>query len=167
MRIDDSARPRYLPLTRDRRLEVDYPLDNPTRPAALTVVDRDGNKLEDDADVIRLARRLSRYRYSPRTVVAALSWLCGYAVTKRAASLAADHAARNVAVAEECDAVNVDAPIPFVVVEREPDDGTQSVAIWESCFGNDPEAPRMYLDGSDIDDFARSEQPYSHAVGAL
>ena len=39
MTIDDSARPRFLPLMTTRRLEVDYLLDTPTVPVALTVED--------------------------------------------------------------------------------------------------------------------------------
>ena len=159
--INDSARPRYLPLTTTRRLEVDYLLDAPTEPVALTVVDRQGREIESDDVVIALAWRLTRGRRRPRTVVAALRALLSVAVQRQRALLAADAAARNLAQAEEHDACSwVDEPIEYAVadqpakhdgIDRAPEDTGD---LWESCFGSDPEAPSVYLDGDDVDAFA-------------
>lgn len=159
--INDSARPRYLTLCRSRRLEVDYLLDAPTTPVALTVVDGKGNEIEDDGIVIALAWRLTRGRRQPRTVVAALEVLLDVAVARQREQRAADAAARNLALAEEHDATSwVDAPIEYAVcdqpaeydgVDRAPEDTGD---LWESCFGSDPEAPAVYLDGDDVDAFA-------------
>ena len=159
--INDSARPRYLPLTTTRRLEVDYLLDAPTVPVALTVVDRQGREVRNDGEVIALAWRVTKGRSRPRTVLAALRVLLTHAVRARSQRLAADAAARNLAQAEEHDACSwVDAPIDYTVVDqpaehdgidRAPEDTSD---LWESCFGSDPEARAVYLDGDDVDAFA-------------
>lgn len=139
--INDSARPRYLPLTTTRRLEVDYLLDAPTEPVALTVVDRQGREIESDDVVIALAWRLTRGRRRPRTVVAALRALLSVAVQRQRARLAADAAARNLAQAEEHDAYDVDEPVPFVPMDND-----------ES---RDPEAPDPWrMDDDSCDAFA-------------
>lgn len=71
MKFDDTARPRYLPLSPRRRLEVDYLLDAPTEPVALTVVDRQDREVRNDGEVIALAWRVTKGRSRPRTVLAA------------------------------------------------------------------------------------------------
>lgn len=162
MTFDDSARPRYLPLTTTRRLEVDYLLDAPTVPVALTVVDRSGREIRNDGEVIALAWRLSRGRRRLRTLLSALRVLLEVAVRRQRERVAADAAARNLAQAEERDACSwVDEPIAFDVVDqpaehdgidRAPEDTSD---YWESCFGGDPEAPHVYLDDESVNDFAR------------
>jgi len=159
--INDSARPRYLPLTTTRRLEVDYLLDAPTTPVALTVVDRKGREIESDDVVIALAWRLTHGRRQPRTLLAALRVLLDVAVRRQREQRAADAAARNLAQAEEHDAARwVDEPIAYTVadqpaeydgVDRAPEDTSD---LWESCFGSDPEAPAVYLDDDGVDAFA-------------
>lgn len=159
--FNDTARPRYLPLCRSRRLEVDYSLDAPTVPVALTVVDGKGDEIESDDVVIALAWRLTRGRRRPRTVVAALEVLLDVAVARQREQRAADAAARNLALAEEHDAASwVDAPIAYAVIDQPAEyDGVDRAPedtgdLWESCFGSDPEAPSAYLDGDDVDSFA-------------
>jgi hypothetical protein len=159
--FNDSARPRYLPLSPRRRLEVDYLLDAPTVPVALTVVDHKGREVRNDGEVIALAWRLTRGRERPRTALAALRALLGVALRRQRERVAAECAARNLAQAEEHDACSwVDQPIEYAVcdqpaeydgVDRAPEDTGD---LWESCFGNDPEARHVYLDGDDVDAFA-------------
>jgi len=161
MQINDTARSRYLPLTATRRLEVDYLLDAPTVPVALTVVDRQGREVRNDGEVIALAWRLSHGRRQPRTLLSALRVLLAVAVRRYRASLDADRAARNLAQAEEHDAASwIDEPIDYTVVDQPAtDDGIDRAPedtsdLWESCFGSDPEARAVYLDGDDVDAFA-------------
>lgn len=162
MTFDDSARPRFLPLTATRRLEVDYLLDAPTEPVALTVVDRKGREIRNDGEVIALAWRLSRGRRRPRTLLSALNVLLDVAARRQRERVAADAAVRNLAQAEEHDACSwVDEPIAFDVVDQPAeDDGIDRAPedtsdLWESCFGADPEAPHVYLDDADVNAFAR------------
>ncbi len=166
--INDTARPRFLPLTPTRRLEVDYLLDAPTVPVALTVVDRNGREVSDDV-VIALAWRMTRGQRRPRALLSALRVLCDVAVARQRERLAAESAARNLAQAEEHDASWVDEPIPFEVVDPPaPDDGTESALLWESCFGSDPEAPDVYrLTGDDVDEFAARESTTRRVLRAL
>jgi len=162
MQFDDSARPRFLPLTTTRRLEVDYLLDAPTVPVALTVVDRSGREIRNDGEVIALAWRLSRGRRRPRTLLSALRVLLDVAVRRQRERQAADAAARNLAQSEEHDAAAwVDEPIDYAVcdqpaehdgIDRAPEDTSD---LWESCFGSDPEAPHVYLDDESVNAFAR------------
>ena len=160
--IDDSARPRFLPLTTTRRLEVDYLLDAPTVPVALTVVDRRGREIESDDAVIALAWRVTSGRERPRTLIKALEVLLVVALRTWREQRAAEAAARNLAQAEEHDAAAwVDEPIEYTVVDqpaehdgidRAPEDTSD---LWESCFGSDPEAPHVYLDDESVNAFAR------------
>ena len=174
MQFDDSARPRFLPLTTTRRLEVDYLLDAPSTPTALTVVDRAGRELRNDGEVIALAWRLTRGRRRPRTVVSALRALLDVAVRCQRERQAADAAARNLAQAEEHDACSwVDEPIDYTVVDqpaeydgidRAPEDTSD---LWESCFGSDPEAPHVCLDDDAINAFAIEQSPTRRVLRAL
>lgn len=173
--IDDRARPRYLPLTASRRLEVDYPLDAPTRPAALTVVDRRGREIECDGEVIALAWRLTRGRRRPRTVVSALKALLDVALRRERERTAADRAARHVEQALEHDATReLDEPIPYVVVDepsredgidRAPADSSEQ---WEAWFAADPDAPIPYaLTDEDVDALAAEEAHRTSRTGRL
>lgn len=153
----DTARPRFLRLCQSRRLEIDY---TSGAPAALTVVDGKGDEVDDDV-VIALAWRLTCGRSKPRTVVAALRALLPVALRAWRGHVAAECAARNLAQAEEHDAcADIDAPIPYTVVDQPAEyDGVDRAPedtgdLWESCFGSDPEAPAVYLDGDDVDSFA-------------
>lgn len=137
--MNDAARPRYLPLTATRRLEVDYLLDAPTKPVALTVVDRAGREIRNDGWVIALAWRLTRGRRRPQTLVTALEALLEVALRLQRERAAAEHAWRNALVAGEHDALDVDAPIPFAPTEDL----------------RDPEAPEPWrMDGEHCDEFA-------------
>lgn len=173
MTIDDSARPRFLPLTTTRRLEVDYLLDAPTVPVALTVVDRKGREVRNDGEVIALAWRLSHGRRQPRTLLSALRVLLAVAVRRHRASLDADRAARNLAQAEEHDASWIDEPIDYTVVDQPAtDDGIDRAPedtsdLWESCFGSDPEAPHVCLDDDAINAFAIEQSPTRRVLRAL
>lgn len=169
----DSARQRYLPLTTTRRLEVDYLLDNPTVPVALTVVDRKGREVRNDGEMIALAWRVTKGRSRPRTLLSALRVLLDVAVRRQRERVAADAAARNLAQAEEHDACSwVDEPIDYAVcdqpaeedgIDRAPEDTSD---LWESCFGSDPEAPNVHLDDADVNAFAR-ESSTRRALRAL
>lgn len=151
MTIDDSARPRFLPLTTTRRLEVDYLLDAPTVPVALTVVDRQGREVRNDGEVIALAWRVTKGRSRPRTVLAALRVLLTHAVRARSQRLAADAAARNLAQAEEHDAFDVDEPVPFVPVDNDEP--------------RDPEAPDAWrMDDDGVDAFAAEYAEYQRSL---
>ena len=173
MQFDDSARPRFLPLTTTRRLEVDYMLDAPTVPVALTVVDRKGREVANDV-VISLAWRLTRGSRRPRTVIGALNALLAVAVRRHRARLDADRAARNLAQAEEHDAASwIDEPIDYTVVDqpaeydgidRAPEDTSD---LWESCFGSDPEAPHVCLDDDAINAFAIEQSATRRVLRAL
>ena len=174
MTFDDSARPRFLPLTATRRLEVDYLLNAPTVPVALTVVDRKGREIRNDGEVIALAWRLSHGRRQPRTLISALRVLLAVAVRRYRASLDADRAARNLAQAEEHDACSwVDEPIDYTVVDQPAtDDGIDRAPedtsdLWESCFGSDPEAPHVCLDDDAINAFAIEQSPTRRVLRAL
>lgn len=173
MTFDDSARPRFLPLTATRRLEVDYLLNAPTVPVALTVVDRKGREIRNDGEVIALAWRLSHGRRQPRTLISALRVLLAVAVRRYRASLDADRAARNLAQAEEHDAAWIDEPIEYTVVDqpaeydgidRAPEDTSD---LWESFFGSDPEAPHVCLDDDAINAFAIEQSPTRRVLRAL
>lgn len=172
--IDDTARPRFLPLTTTRRLEVDYLLDDPTKPVALTVVDRSGREIRNDGEVIALAWRLSHGRRQPRTLRSALRVLLAVAVRRNRARLDADRAARNLAQAEERDAAAwIDEPIDYTVVDQPAtDDGIDRAPedtsdYWESCFGSDPEAPHVYLDDAEVNGFAREQTTTGRVLRAL
>lgn len=174
MTFDDSARPRFLPLTATRRLEVDYLLNAPTVPVALTVVDRKGREIRNDGEVIALAWRLSHGRRQPRTLISALRVLLAVAVRRYRASLDADRAARNLAQAEEHDACSwVDEPIDYTVVDQPAtDDGIDRAPedtsdLWESCFGSDPEAPHVCLDDDAINAIAIEQSPTRRVLRAL
>jgi len=176
MQINDTARPRYLPLTATRRLEVDYMLDAPTVPVALTVVDRKGREIRNDGEVIALAWRLSHGRRQPRTLLSALRVLLAVAVRRYRyrASLDADRAARNLAQAEEHDASSwIDEPIGYAVcdqpaeydgIDRAPEDTSD---LWESCFGSDPEAPHVCLDDDAINAFAIEQSATRRVIRSL
>lgn len=174
MQINDTARPRYLPLTATRRLEVDYLLDDPTKPVAMTVVDRKGREIRCDGEVIALAWRLSHGRRQPRTLLSALRVLLAVAVRRYRASLDADRAARNLAQAEEHDAASwIDEPIDYTVVDqpagydgvdRAPEDTSD---LWESCFGSDPEAPHVCLDDDAINAFAIEQSATRRVIRSL
>lgn len=174
MQFDDSARPRFLPLTTTRRLEVDYLLDAPSTPTALTVVDRKGREVRNDGEVIALAWRLSHGRRQPRTLLSALRVLLAVAVRRHRARLDADRAARNLAMAEEHDACSwVDEPIEYTVVDqpaeydgvdRAPEDTSD---LWESCFGSDPEAPAVCLDDDAVNDFAAEQSATRRVIRSL
>lgn len=164
--IDDSARPRYFPLTASRRLEVDYLLSNPAKPVALTVVDRDGFEVESDDVVIALAWRMTRGKRRPRTVVSALRVLLDVAVSRWRERVDADRAARNMAQAEEYDA-SLDEPVPFVPVDNEPSAPEDTSDLWESCFGGDPEAPAVYLDDADVNAFAAEQSATRRVIRSL
>lgn len=174
MQFDDSARPRFLPLTTTRRLEVDYLLNAPTVPVALTVVDRKGREIRNDGEVIALAWRLSHGRRQPRTLLSALRVLLAVAVRRYRARLDADRAARNLAQAEEHDAASwIDEPIDYTVVDQPAtDDGIDRAPedtsdLWESCFGSDPEAPHVCLDDDAINAFATEQSPTRRVLRAL
>jgi len=172
--IDDSARPRFLPLTTTRRLEVDYMLDAPTVPVALTVVDRKGREIRNDGEVIALAWRLSHGRRQPRTLLSALRVLLAVAVRRHSARLDADRAARNLAMAEEHDAAAwIDEPIDYTVVDQPAtDDGIDRAPedtsdLWESCFGSDPEAPAVYLDDEHVNAFEAEQSATRRVLRSL
>ena len=174
MTIDDSARPRFLPLTTTRRLEVDYTLDDPTTPVAVTVVDRKGREIRNDGEVIALAWRLSHGRRQPRTLLSALRVLLVVALRRHRARLDADRAARNLAMAEEHDAAAwVDEPIEYTVVDQPAtDDGIDRAPedtsdLWELCFGSDPEAPAVYLDDDAINAFAAEQSATRRVIRSL
>lgn len=172
--INDTARPRFLPLTATRRLEVDYLLDAPTVPVALTVVDRKGREIESDDVVIALAWRLSRGRRRPRTLLSALRVLLDVAVRRQRERVAAEAALRNLAQAEEHDAAAwVDEPIEYAVcdqpaeddgIDRAPEDTSD---LWETCFGADPEARHVYLDDAEVNDFAHEQTTTGRVLRAL
>lgn len=173
MQFDDSARPRFLTLTTTRRLEVDYLLDAPTVPVALTVVDRKGREVANDV-VISLAWRLSRGRRQPRTLLSALRVLLVVALRRHRARLDADRAARNLAQAEEHDAASwIDEPIDYTVVDQPAtDDGIDRAPedtsdLWESCFGSDPEVPAVYIDDDAVNAFAAEQSATRRVIRSL
>ena len=174
MQINDTARPRYLPLTATRRLEVDYLLDAPSTPVALTVVDHKGREIESDDAVIALAWRVTSGRERPRTLIKALEVLLAVALRTWRERQAADAAARNLAQAEEHDASSwIDEPIDYTVVDqpaeydgidRAPEDTSD---LWESCFGSDPEAPHVCLDDDAINAFAIEQSATRRVIRSL
>lgn len=154
--IDDTARPRFLPLTGRHRIELDYIFADPMNGvlvdtvAAKTVVNNEGDEIGDD-ELFRLVSRL--LRTSVRRVVPALKLLLSFALKAeerrrraetRRASLAHVEMAEGADVDRELsgECVYLDAPVSYDVID--------APAI------DDPERPEPWrMDDESIDAFQR------------
>lgn len=149
MQFNDTARPRYLPITRGYQIELEYVLRDESvgqmrdEVAAKDVVNSRGISVSEDT-LIRLARTLTRTR--AKTEEGALRALLAYALEQ-------DTADRHVEIAESDDTA-------ADLLDSE----LTTADLWESCFGGDPESPEAWrMDDEAISDYAASESAARYA----
>lgn len=149
MQFNDTARPRFLALSRGYRIELEYVLRDESvgqmrdEVAAKDVVASRGGSVSE-ATLLRLARSLTCLPVESEDD--ALRALLAYALEQ-------DSAERHVEIAESDDTA-------ADLLDSE----LTTADLWESCFGGDPEAPEAWrMDDDGIDDYAASESAARYA----
>lgn len=153
--FNDSARPRFLPLTPRYKIELDYVFADPANGvlvdtiAAKTVVDSRGVEVSDER-LFALVFRLLRTRV--RRVVPALKLLLSLALRREERRRRAEARRASLAHVEMAEGADVDRELAGDVVYL---DAPVSYDVADAPASDDPERPEPWrMDDEHVDAFA-------------